>query len=54
MWPSVVAKPSAEYCSPLEEALRGLFAKLHAEIQRIKSEGDYAAGRELVEKYATL
>ena len=34
------------------EALRGLFADLLAEIQRIKSEGDYAAGRELVEKYA--
>ncbi|MBR5035282.1 MAG: dihydrofolate reductase [Bacteroidales bacterium] len=34
------------------EALRGLFAELLAEIQRIKSEGDYAAGRELVEKYA--
>ena len=34
------------------EALRGLFADLLAEILRIKSEGDYAAGRELVEKYA--
>lgn len=34
------------------EALRGLFAQLLAEIQRIKSEGDYAAGKELVEKYA--
>ena len=34
------------------EALRGLFAELLAEIQRIKSEGDYAAGRNLVEKYA--
>ena len=34
------------------EALRGLFAELLAEIQRIKSEGDYAAGRALVEKYA--
>ena len=34
------------------EALRGLFAELLAEIQRIKSEGDYAAGRDLVEKYA--
>lgn len=33
-------------------ALRGLFAELLAEIQRIKSEGDYAAGRALVEKYA--
>ena len=34
------------------EALRGLFAKLLAEIQRIKSEGDYAAGKALVEEYA--
>ena len=34
------------------EALRGLFAELLAEIQRIKSEGDFEAGKELVEKYA--
>ncbi len=34
------------------EALRGLFAELLAEIQRIKSEGDYAAGKALIEKYA--
>lgn len=34
------------------EALRVLFGKLLAEIQRIKSEGDYAAGKALVEKYA--
>ncbi len=34
------------------EALRGLFGKLLAEVQRIKSEGDYAAGKALVEKYA--
>ena len=34
------------------QALRGLFGKLLAEIQRIKSEGDYKAGAELVEKYA--
>lgn len=32
-------------------ALRQLFGKLLAEIQRIKSEGDYAAARELVETY---
>ena len=32
--------------------LRGLFGNLLAEIQRIKSEGDYEAARELVEKYA--
>lgn len=34
------------------EALRGLFGELLAEVQRIKSEGDYTAGKELVEKYA--
>lgn len=34
------------------EALRGLFGELLNEIQRIKSEGDYAAGKALVEKYA--
>ena len=34
------------------EALRGLFGDLLAEIQRIKSEGDYAAGKALVEDYA--
>ena len=32
--------------------LRALFAKLLAEIQRIKSEGDFAAARDLVERYA--
>ncbi len=32
--------------------LRALFAKLLAEIQRIKSEGDYAAGKALIETYA--
>ena len=34
------------------EALRGLFGDLLAEVQRIKSEGDYAAGKALVETYA--
>lgn len=34
------------------EALRALFGKLLAEIQRIKSEGDYQAGKELIQKYA--
>lgn len=33
-------------------ALRRLFAKLLAEVQRIKSEGDYDAARRLVERYA--
>lgn len=33
-------------------ALRKLFGELLGEIQRIKSEGDYEAGRDLVEKYA--
>lgn len=32
--------------------LRELFARLLAEIQRIKSEGDFEAARQLVEKYA--
>lgn len=34
------------------EALRGLFGRLLGEVQRIKSEGDYEAGKALVEKYA--
>ncbi len=33
------------------ERLRTLFAQLLAEIQRIKSEGDYEAARQLVERY---
>ena len=33
-------------------ALRTLFARLLAEIQRIKSEGDYGAARQIVERYA--
>ena len=32
--------------------LRKLFSKLLAEVQRIKSEGDYEAARQLVERYA--
>ena len=34
------------------EALRGLFGDLLAEVQRIKSEGDFEAGKALVETYA--
>ncbi len=34
------------------EKLRVLFGKLLAEIQRIKSEGDYAAGKKLIDTYA--
>ena len=34
------------------EALRLLFAQLLAEVQRIKSEGDFEAARQLVERYA--
>lgn len=34
------------------DKLRALFGQLLGEIQRIKSEGDYAAARELVERYA--
>lgn len=33
------------------EALRGLFGKLLAEVQRIKSEGDFKSARNLVETY---
>lgn len=34
------------------EKLRGFFGELLGELQRIKSEGDYEAGKALVEKYA--
>ena len=34
------------------EGLRGVIARLLAEVQRIKSEGDYEAARTLVERYA--
>ena len=34
------------------EALRSLFGELLKEVQRIKSEGDYEAGKELIENYA--
>ena len=34
------------------DKLRELFGKLLSEVQRIKSEGDYEAGKALVEKYA--
>ena len=34
------------------DALRNIFAYQLAEIQRIKSEGDFEAARTLVEKYA--
>ncbi|MDE6270161.1 MAG: dipeptidyl peptidase 3, partial [Muribaculaceae bacterium] len=34
------------------DALRGLFGELLAEVQRIRSTGDYEAGRALVEQYA--
>ena len=34
------------------EKLRDLFAQLLAEVQRIKSEGDFEAGKAIVEKYA--
>lgn len=34
------------------DKLRNLFGQLLSEIQRIKSEGDYQAGRQLVEQYA--
>lgn len=34
------------------DKLRGLFGQLLSEVQRIKSEGDYQAGKKLVEDYA--
>ena len=34
------------------DKLRTLFGELLGEVQRIKSEGDYGAGKNLVEKYA--
>jgi dipeptidyl-peptidase-3 len=34
------------------DGLRQLFARLLAEVQRIKSEGDFEAARQLVERYA--
>ena len=34
------------------EALRSLFGQLLGEIQRVRSEGDYEAGRDLIERYA--
>ena len=34
------------------DALRGLFGELLAEIQRIRSTGDYAAAKAMVEQYA--
>lgn len=34
------------------ERLRTLFGEMLYEVQRIKSEGDFEAGRDLVEKYA--
>ena len=33
------------------EKLRGLFGELLKEVQRIKSEGDYESGKNLVENY---
>ena len=36
------------------EKLRVIFGELLREIQRIKSEGDYAAGRDLVENYGVI
>ena len=48
----IVEKNGKRYVKILDyDALRGLFAELLAEIQRIKSEGDYNAARELVESY---
>ena len=49
----LVKREGKTYVNVLDyEALRLLISRLLAEIQRIKSEGDYEAARELVEKYA--
>ena len=48
----IVEKNGKRYVKILDyDALRGLFAELLAEIQRIKSEGDYNAAQQLVESY---
>lgn len=48
----VVEKDGKRYVEVTDyEALRGLFARLLAEVQRIKSEGDFEAARCLVESY---
>ena len=41
-----------EQIAYLRASVIGIFGQQLAEIQRIKSEGDYEAGRILVEKYA--
>ena len=42
----------ADCCHRMQQIiLRNLFAQLLAEVQRIKSEGDFEAARNLVEKY---
>ena len=50
---SLVRRDGKTYLCIVDYAeLRNLFAKLLAEVQRIKSEGDFDAARELVERYA--
>ncbi len=36
------------------EKLRGLFGQLLREVQRVKSQGDYEAGRDLIENYGVI
>ena len=45
-------KEGKTYVVVNDAKLRELFGKLLAEVQRIKSEGDFAAGKQLVEDYA--
>jgi dipeptidyl-peptidase-3 len=47
----VVSDDKTYYVIRDYDALRGLFGELLREIQRIKSEGDYEAGKALVEDY---
>ena len=50
---SLITKDNKTYLQITDyPALRELFGTLLAEVQRIKSMGDFGAGRELVEKYA--
>jgi len=51
----LVQKGGKTYCKINDyNKLRGLFGKLLAEVQRIKSEGDYEAGKKLVETYGVI
>jgi len=51
----VVKRESKTFCKINDYSkLRSLFGELLAEVQRIKSEGDYEAGKKLVETYGVI